>query len=126
MVSEPTRMIPFLLFSLITVPFIASQAHALDQGYIDAVEADVAEFTSHEFHPPANSSWLGGKDNDSTQRADQQGFSEFLQSNSPGSYIFYKKLPSNYRMKLHKDYLATGDLDRIKKDIFEYTREMKK
>ena len=60
------------------------------------------------------------------QLADLEGFSSFLQSKSPGSYIFYVKLPTEYKERLHQDYLATGDLDRIKADIFKYTREVKR
>jgi hypothetical protein len=52
--------------------------------------------------------------------------SRYIQSKSPGSYIFYKKLPTDYQQRLHRDYLATGDLDRIKQDIFKYTREVKR
>jgi hypothetical protein len=104
----------------------SDSAFSIDSGYIDAIEADVAEFTTHEFHPPANSTWLGNVASDSTQLMDLNAFSEYLQNKSPGSFIFYKKLPSEYKERLLKDYLATGDLDRIKQDIFKYTREVKK
>lgn len=105
--------------------FLSGRAFAIDTGYIEAIEADVAEFTTNEFHPPADSDWLGNLDSDSTQLMDLSGFADYIQSESPGSFIFYKKLPSEYKKKLLKDYLATGDLDRIKEDIFKYTREVK-
>ncbi|WP_369162723.1 hypothetical protein [Candidatus Thiodiazotropha sp. LNASS1] len=98
---------------------------AIDPGYIEAVEADVAEFASNEFHPPANSSWMGNADSGSVQLMDLNGFSAYLQEKSPGSYIFYKNLPGKFKGRLHRDYLTTGDIDRIKKDIFKYTRELK-
>jgi hypothetical protein len=101
-------------------------AFGIDQEYLTAIEADVAEFTSHEFQPPADKSWLGDSSGDTTQLMDLSGFAAFLKEKSPGSYLFYEKLPSEYKDRLHKDYLATGDLDRIKQDIFKYTREVKK
>jgi hypothetical protein len=106
--------------------FLSGSAIAIDRSYIDAIEADVAEFTTNEFHPPADSDWLGNLDSGSTQLMDLNGFADYLRSKSPGSYIFYKKLPGEYRERLLSDYLATGDLDRIKQDIFKYTREVKK
>jgi hypothetical protein len=87
----------------------------------------VSEFTTNEFQAPENSKWLGDDDNAAAaEMNDLEGFSAYLQNKSPGSYIFYKKLPKNYQERLHRDYLATGDLDRIKQDIFKYTREAKK
>jgi hypothetical protein len=101
-------------------------AFGVDSSYINAIEADVAEFTTNEFHPPADSNWLGNTDSDTTQLKDLNSFSEYLKNKSPGSYIFYTTLPREYKERLHKDYLLTGDLDRIKQDIFKYTREAKK
>jgi hypothetical protein len=103
-----------------------SSAQALDSGYIKAVKADAAEFRTHEFQAPAESSWLGDANTNSAQFADLRGFSEFIRTKSPGSYIFYKKLSDEYKQRLYKDYLSTGDLARAKQDIFNYTREMKK
>jgi hypothetical protein len=105
---------------------VSLPAMALDPGYIEAIEADVAEFANGEFVPPENSAWLGSDSEDTSQMADLDGFSKFLQNKSPGSFIFYRKLPTEYKEQLHKDYLATGDLDRIKDDIFKYTRQLKK
>jgi hypothetical protein len=105
--------------------FLSGTALAVDTGYIDAIEADVAEFTTNEFHPPVDSDWLGNVDSESTQLMDQDGFSDYLRNKSPGSFIFYKKLPGEYKVRLLKDYLATGDFDRIKQDIFKYTHEVK-
>jgi hypothetical protein len=111
--------------------FLLGQLHshsalAIDPGYLDAIEADVAEFTSGEFKPPENSTWLGDVNSEEAQLADLEGFSQYLQNKSPGSFIFYKKLPAEYKEQLLKDYLATGDLDRIKDDIFKYARELKR
>lgn len=114
---------------LLTGGLLCASAQAADPGYIDAIKADVAEFTTHEFKPPPDSSWIGSgseaSQNGAAQSMDLDGFSAFLQKKSPGSYIFYEKLPLKYKQKLHGDYLATGDLDRIKADIFKYSREAK-
>lgn len=124
MTFEPVRLAT-TFFGLLTLISFTTNSYALDQDYIKAVKADVAEFSSHEFIPPANSEWLGSEENQSAQRVDLQGFTEFIRTQSPGSYIFYKKLPDEYQKKLHQDYLSTGDFERIKQDIFKYTREMK-
>jgi hypothetical protein len=100
--------------------------YAIDQGYITAIEADVEEFATHEFQPPDKLDWLGDRAGDTAQLMDLSGFAVFLKDQSPGSYLFYEKLPIEYKKQLHKDYRATGDLDRIKQDIFKYTREVKK
>ena len=100
---------------------------AIDSGYIEAVKADVSEFSTKEFIAPVDSSWLGsGDEAAAAELNDLPGFSSYLKNKSPGSYIFYTKLPTDYQERLHRDYLATGDLDRIKQDIFKYTREAKK
>lgn len=126
MLVELTRMYSILCCALLMGVCRPTTVFAIDTGYIEAVKADVAEFTTNEFHPPADSSWLGGVESETAQLMDLEGFSDYIKNKSPGSYIFYKKLPSEYKERLHKDYLATGDLDRIKQDIFKYTREIKK
>jgi hypothetical protein len=125
MIIESARFASPLLFSLLSAFIFPNNSHAIDSGYIDAVKADVAEFSTNDFHPPANSEWLGDSDSELAQIADLKGFSDFIRTKSPGSYIFYKKLSGKYRNKLHQDYMATGDLDRLKQDIFKYTKEMK-
>jgi hypothetical protein len=107
-----------------------SSTSAADKEYLDAVEADVAEFTSKVFEISPESPWsvstVANTSDDSTQPSGLEDFSIFIKSKSPGSYIFYKKLTDEYKRRLQQDYLATGDLDRIKSDIFRYTKEMKR
>jgi hypothetical protein len=122
---KPSRLSPHLL-GIASLTLSLNNANAIDTGYTEAVKADAEEFSTHEFHPPAESSWLGNKDSSSSQLADLKGFSDYIRTKSPGSYIFYKKLSDDYKSKLHQDYLSTGDLDRVKQDIFNYTREMKR
>ena len=124
MILKPNRFCPSL-FGIVSVAVSMSSAHALDPGYIKAVKADADEFTTHKFQAPPESSWLGDASTVSAQLADLQGFSDYIRDKSPGSYIFFKKLSDDYKKRLHEDYLSTGDLDRVKQDIFKYTREMK-
>ncbi|MBV2095325.1 MAG: hypothetical protein AB2731_09290 [Candidatus Thiodiazotropha sp.] len=126
MSSESTRICPSLTGCLLVGICAYGTVYAVDPGYIAAVEADVAEFKTNEFIPPADSGWLGSLDSESPQLMDLEGFSVYLQQKSPGSYIFYEKLSMEFKQRLHEDYLATGDLDRIKQAIFKFTREMKK
>lgn len=127
MESVSPRTGRFVIFSLVLGLSHVSSAVALDPGYIEAVKSDVSEFTTQEFAAPENSQWLGADDNGAAAELDDlAGFSAFIKNKSPGSYIFYKKLPTEYQERLHRDYLETGDLDRIKQDIFKYMREAKK
>lgn len=126
MESMSTHPVSLRLCLVLTGLLGTVSAHAVDAGYVDAVQADVAEFSTGEFQAPDGSSWLGAADSEAAQMADLATFSSFLQNKSPGSFIFYRKLPTVYKERLHKDYLATGDLERIKQDIFKYTREAKR
>jgi len=121
-----TRAIRCALLSPIW--FYCLSLQAADPGYVEAVEADVAEFTTHEFQAPDGSAWVGTSNSDGEgggQFGTLEGFSRFLFTKSPGSHIFYRKLPHEYQEKLYQDYLANGDLERIKEAIFKYTREAK-
>jgi hypothetical protein len=127
MESVSLRTSRIALFSLLLGVAQIPSVLALDSGYIEAVKADMSEFTTKEFQAPENSKWMGSDGGEeAAELNDLAGFSSYLQKKSPGSYIFYKKLPTEYQERLHQDYLATGDLDRIKQDIFKYTREAKK
>ncbi|MCU7846344.1 MAG: hypothetical protein KZQ93_21115 [Candidatus Thiodiazotropha sp. (ex Monitilora ramsayi)] len=118
-----------LVTSLVMGIWQTDSARAADREYLRAVEADAAEFTSNVFELSPDSPWIGSESQGAILSGDQsgglEGFSTFIESKSPGSYIFYKKLPDEYKMRLHHDYLSTGDLDRIKDDIFRYTKELK-
>ncbi|MBV2090691.1 MAG: hypothetical protein KUF72_07360 [Candidatus Thiodiazotropha sp. (ex Ctena orbiculata)] len=119
-----------LLLSLLSCLPIGNQLHAMQSGYLDAVKADYNEFNSGTFEPPPQSTWIGSlstdTDNDRLGHNDLQDFSLFLKQASPGSFIFYNKLPDQYKDQLHQHYLKSGNLDEIKKAIFHYSRKVKK
>ena len=97
---------------------------AVQQGYIEAIQADVDEFSSGSFQPPAGSSWLGADAVESggslNRTVSLEAFSEYLQKESPGTYIFYKKIPLVVRKKVLIEYVEIGDFERTKKSIFRY------
>ncbi|MCG8015315.1 MAG: hypothetical protein JAY97_03780 [Candidatus Thiodiazotropha sp. 'RUGA'] len=118
------------LLSLLSSLSIGNQLHATQSGYLDAIKADYNEFSSGTFELPPESTWIGSlstdTDNARLSHDDLQDFSLFLKEASPGSFIFYNKLPGQYKDQLHQQYLKSGNLDEIKKDIFKYSREVKK
>lgn len=131
-VGKPIIEIAFFSMSILLLAccVLIFSVEAADNGYIEAVKADVAEFTTSEFQPPADSSWTGTIDNQSKTRGELlvelEDFSKFLKDKSPGNFIFYTKLPEDYKKRLHQEYLATGNLDQIKNNIFKYSRDIKK
>jgi hypothetical protein len=117
--------LPFTIFVSALFPL-----HASERGYLDAITADYEEFTTGVFEPPTGSTWVSSLDsqNKSHNLAYEklEDFSSFLKEASPGSFIFYNKLPKAYQNQLHQDYLKAGNLDEIKQNIFIYTDELKK
>jgi hypothetical protein len=111
-------MLPFLCCVSYNSPAFASQ-----QEYIAAIKADVAEFSTGAFDPPAGSSWLVS-DQASQGEVDLvitlEAFSAFLQTKSPGTSIFYRKLTLEDRRKVYQDYLETGDFERTKKQVLRF------
>lgn len=110
---------------LCSLSVIASQ-----QDYIEAIKADVHEFSSGSFDPPVDSLWVGA-DSLTIERAEKKhegldAFSDFLKAKSPGTHIFYQKLPVQFQQKVHEEYLATGDLERAKKSVFKYLGDLRK
>ncbi|MEW8624417.1 MAG: hypothetical protein AB2551_01525 [Candidatus Thiodiazotropha sp.] len=121
---------PLLALSLLTGLSLGNQLYAVQSGYLDAIKADFDEFNSGVFEPPPESTWIGSSSTDNSNAGltyeNLQDFSLFLKEVSPGSFIFYNKLPAQYKHQLHQQYLKTGNLDEIKKDIFKYSSEIKK
>ena len=116
-------LLPLCLFCSLAV-------QASEREYLEAIKADMEEFYTHEFKPPAGSPWVVSTDTASgggeSEFETLEAFSRFVQKKSPGSYIFYNKLPAGYQKRVHEDYLATGDLNRMKNNIFRFSREVKK
>ena len=107
------------------LPVIASQ-----QAYIDAIKADAEEFSTGTFNPPVDSPWIA-TDPVATDVSKRKGegldaFAEFLQAKFPGTYLFYQRLPVEFQHKVHEEYLATGDTDRVKKSVFRYLSDRRR
>lgn len=119
------RAITFFSCFLCSLSIVASQ-----QEYIEAIEADVDEFSSGTFESPEESSWVGSdlKENGgSTKKTESlESFSVFLKKESPGTYIFYKKLPLEFKQKVLEEYLEIGDIERTKKSILRYATSRRK
>lgn len=107
-----------------------AQLNASERDYQEAIIADYEEFSSGVFTPPSDSPWINSPgnnpDNNIPSYENLEDFSAFVKKESPGSFIFYNKLPKNYQNRLHQEYLKTGNLEEIKKNIFKYSSEVKK
>ncbi len=118
---------PLLLLAGLT---LGNRLYATQSGYLDAVKADFDEFNKGVFEPPPESTWIGSlskhNGNAGLSSENLHDFSLFLKDASPGSFIFYNKLPIQYQHRLHRQYLNTGNLDEIKKDIFKYSSDIRK
>jgi hypothetical protein len=120
-----------LIFSLFLILMNVNGAlFANDSDYLEAIKADYEEFDTGVFIPPPGSSWVSTRNNGSglpsLSHEKLEDFSSFLREESPGSFIFFDKLPKQYQTQLHQNYLETGNLDEIKKNIFKYSSELKK
>jgi hypothetical protein len=117
------------LLSLLLGLAINNPLNAMESSYLDAVIADYDEFNNGTFEAPIESTWIGSlsSDNSTSNQAYEklQDFSLYLKEESPGTFIFYDNLPAKYKNQLHQQYLKTGNLDEIKKDIFKYSNEIK-
>jgi hypothetical protein len=122
-----------LLVSAICGSLLCAQSLvASQQEYIDAIKADVDEFSSGEFNPPEGSTWVGsdlhaaGEIANQGKGQDLESFTEFLKEESPGSFIFFNKLPEDLKQKVADEYLEFGDLERTKKSILRYASSRKR
>ncbi|MES9981211.1 MAG: hypothetical protein ABW107_21035 [Candidatus Thiodiazotropha sp. 6PLUC5] len=106
------------------------QLNASEHEYLQAIKADYEEFSSGVFDPPSDSPWISvqgnSTDNNIPSYENLEDFSAYLKKESPGSFIFYNKLPESYKSRLHQEYLKTGNLEEIKKNIYKYSSEVKK
>ena len=128
-VTSPVSRGYFAIILLGLSLFCAALSASTDD-YLEAVKADAEEFFSKEFKPPADSSWAASmavSDAPGTSQLEGlEGFSDFIKKKSPGSHIFYRKLPPEIQAQVYEEYLTTGDLERTKKSIFELSRKTKK
>jgi hypothetical protein len=120
----------FKHFALLICLSFIGHTHASESDYLDSIKADYEEFNTGVFKAPPESAWITtpGDNNEITSISLEtlDDFSSFLKKESPGSFIFYNVLPQQYQSQLHQDYLKTGNLEEVKKNIFKYSSELKK
>lgn len=90
---------------------------ASPQQYLEAVQADVNEFTSGKFILDPQSPWIARPDS-GVGINDLDGFTAFLRRELPGTYILFVRLPPPTREKIFQEYVNTGDLGKARSDIY--------
>jgi hypothetical protein len=96
----------------------AGGVQAASEAYIDAVNAEVSEFTTGEFSLSTTSPWIARADSGASI-SDVAGFKKFLRSELPGTYILFVRLPEGTQVKIFEDYRDTGDLGKARSDIYD-------
>lgn len=96
---------------------LSAGAFAIQDDYVAAVVADVAEFDSGTFSLSDQNGWVGGgHQNDGT--ADLAAFEDFLKETLRGTYILYVGLAESSKVEVWENYVNTGDLGGVRSDIF--------
>ncbi len=119
MFTNTTLRIGAFLGMLAVNQFVTS---AIDKSYVDAVKADVDEFTSGQFNPPSNSPWVPGTSRKGVAAGTAvhlADFNKILRAKMRGSFIRYQQLPEWQQVQIYQTYEKTGDLDRVKREILE-------
>lgn len=95
------------------------------QSYLEAVAAEVEEFTSGRFPLSADSPWVAaaGPGEGAAEAADpRESFAELIMYNMPGTYRLYQKLSPEQQGAVFEAYSETGDLDKVRGQIMEVLR----
>ena len=120
--SHSTRR--WLLACLVLSGFLCMDLQASQEEYLAAVKADVQEFKTGHFDAPADSHWLGEGEAPGAEIAGGlEGFNDFLRKQFPGTFILFQKLPDWKQKEIHQEYLATGDLGRLRTSIYSFKRD---
>jgi hypothetical protein len=98
---------------------LSSAAQALPDDYLAAVAADVREFSTGSFVAPRNSGWIGGGGSQAADdgTASLAAFDAFFKKRFPGTYILFARLAAHDKEAVWKDYVKTGDLERLRANI---------
>ena len=120
---EDIRVIaPFRVgaFVILACGMSSAAAQALPDDYLAAIKADAKEFATGSFVAPQNSAWVGrgGSKAADDGTASLAAFQSFLKKRFPGTHILYAKLADGDKSTLWKDYVKTGDLGRLRTNIF--------
>ena len=90
--------------------------------YVDAVTADLNEFSSGKFDTPSSSDWLGSQQGAADGTASMEDFEAFVKSKFRGTYILFVRLSASQKHEIWQDYVATGDLGGIRSNIYAARR----
>ena len=92
--------------------------YAADSSYVEALQAEVDEFETGKFNLDPKSPWIAKADA-GAGTTDLEGFTKFLRRELPGTYILFVRLPKSTQMKLFENYVNTGDLGKVRGDIYD-------
>jgi len=108
-----------ILLSILLFSITAKIAVAIDESYIEAAKADVAEFSSGKFDLPSGNKWISDKNNEAAKSQETlEDFSKFLKERTPGTHIIFTKLHNSQQIQVWEAYVNTGDFKSIRKNIF--------
>lgn len=96
----------------------------IDPAYVEVLKAEIREFNSGSFVVPSNSAaWAPEPEvssaGTSTESISEDQFSEYLRVQLPGTFILYKRLEPGQKEQIFRDYLANGDLGKVRDSVFK-------
>lgn len=116
------RVKPHRLVIALSLYALSCAAAAASSAYIEAVRADVNEFSGMRFALPESNTWQrsAAAENDGTASLDD--FEKFVKSKFRGTYILFARLPEWKKTEIWEDYVSTGDLGGIRSNIYAARR----
>ena len=118
------RLFPIAALVVCALVFAPPVALA-GQAYMQAVEAEVEEFSSGSFDLPAGSPWTSSPTvlaGSTAASGDFDEFNMFFRKKLPGTYIRYRQLPQSVKMQIYQEYVKTGDLSKVRSRVLETVR----
>lgn len=108
-----------LLAAHLFVALTAISVAQAGEAYVQAVQAEVAEFTSGSFDLPESSPWLPDAKAAGIHRASAEfeQFNKDFRKKAPGTYIRYNQLPYAIQQQIYRDYVKTGDFNKVRADV---------
>lgn len=117
---------PWIAVAAAALLYLPSQAAAISDGYLAAVQAELDELHTGRFALPAGSLWTRG--NTQAGRLDSsspeyRAFDKLLHTKLPGTYIQYRRLNASKQMELFHAYVVDGDLNKTRRSILNTLRQ---